>query len=121
MKNILAILLIAGLLSPQIVHARAGYLGFWGQFYPSSETDDGPATCQVCHQQVSGGNGWNEYGWSIRELLNNQANVSQSTLNTALANVESSPLALDHPSLRSALLVKTDLFMLQSKWVLLLV
>ena len=36
------------------------------------------------------GNGWNEYGWSIREALNDQRNVfDQNIVGTALTSVES--------------------------------
>jgi len=90
LKTIFLISLIATLLlSVQSVHARAQYFGFWTERYASSDSSE--AVCQVCHQQASGGNGWNEYGWTIRNLLANQTSVSQFVLNGALAAVESTP------------------------------
>ena len=90
MKTIFVISLIATLLlSSQVAHARAQYFSFWTERY--SLTDSSEAVCQVCHQQASGGNGWNEYGWAIRNLLANQTNVSQFVLNGALTVVEPSP------------------------------
>ena len=51
-------------------HAQLTYLGEWQTKYASSNSDD--ASCQLCHQSVTGGDGWNEYGWAVRtEFLSN--------------------------------------------------
>ena len=90
MRIIIVIALTAVCMSPQLVHARAQYLGFWSQLYPSATDLSNAGSCQVCHLERSGGNGWNEYGWSIREALNDQRNVfDQDIVNTALTSVES--------------------------------
>ncbi len=44
----------------------------WKTQYPSSTTDDNVlagtgSECQICHQNPSGGNGWNAYGWRVRQ------------------------------------------------------
>lgn len=45
-------------------HSRDRYLTLWDEAYPDSTSDD--AICQLCHERGGGGNGWNSYGWSIR-------------------------------------------------------
>lgn len=45
--------------------ARPAYFSQWQTFY--SESDADTAGCQLCHQNSGGGNGWNSYGWRIRE------------------------------------------------------
>ncbi len=36
-----------------------------------ADAPDALRNCQLCHEQVAGGDGWNGYGWSIRGLLTN--------------------------------------------------
>ena len=86
MKMILFVLLLATFLSPIASLARSEYLGFWDQRYPSSDSSE--TACQLCHRRASGGNGWNEYGWTLRGQLAGSVNVSQFTLNGALALIE---------------------------------
>lgn len=48
------------------------YLTEWQTQYPSSSTDDNVISglgqgCAVCHFSPSGGEGWNPYGWEIRQ------------------------------------------------------
>lgn len=57
---------VASLVSGK-VHARAQYLDQWQTIYPQSTSSD--ANCQLCHQSTAGGNGWNQYGWAIREIF----------------------------------------------------
>lgn len=68
--------------------ARNGFLTDWIATYPNSTSDDEVVTatgkaCQLCHSDVNGGNGWNEYGWALRLELVGGASQLQ-----ALANVE---------------------------------
>ncbi len=44
----------------------------WKAQYPGSTTDDNVqagtgAECQICHRLPGGGNGWNPYGWQVRQ------------------------------------------------------
>ena len=43
-------------------------LSIWQNIYSSSNSGN-IAGCQLCHQNSSGGNGWNAYGWQIRQNL----------------------------------------------------
>lgn len=52
-------------INPNYATATPNILGAWRTAYPDSTSAD--ASCQLCHQNSSGGNGWNAYGWSIRE------------------------------------------------------
>ena len=76
--------------------ARPSILSAWQAIYPSSTSD--LANCQLCHQSTSGGNGWNGYGWNIRQEMTNN-NLAASA---AIAAVE--PLNSDvNPSMSSNL------------------
>jgi len=55
------------IISTQSVSAFERFFGFWSSFYPDSRS--GENVCQVCHQSGSGGNGWNVYGWAVREAF----------------------------------------------------
>jgi len=83
------LLLIMCLLSPQVLHARSQYLGFWDERY--LESDSSETGCQLCHRQSSGGDGWNEYGWTLRAQLGGQTSVQQFILNGSMATIESVP------------------------------
>jgi len=48
-------------------HARPSYLTTWITQYAQETPAAADTACQLCHQRSSGGNGWNEYGWQIRE------------------------------------------------------
>ncbi len=60
----ISILATTLILAPLQGLARDDYLQWWGEVYPSSDSDD--SVCQLCHERGGGGNGWNQYGWSIR-------------------------------------------------------
>lgn len=84
----IALLLVVCLL-PQITYARSQYLGFWDERYSTSDASE--SGCQLCHRDPSGGNGWNEYGWSLRSQLAGQTTVRQFVLNGAMAIIEPLP------------------------------
>jgi len=46
--------------------ARPEILDEWHLRYP--DAPDALNNCQLCHENPSGGNGWNSYGWTIRSL-----------------------------------------------------
>lgn len=47
--------------------AYSSYLSTFSNSYPDSTV--ATASCQLCHQNPTGGNPWNAYGWSIREQI----------------------------------------------------
>lgn len=51
----------------QPVSANPTIIGQWRDTYPESTSDD--AQCRLCHFNPSGGDGWNAYGWSIRQQI----------------------------------------------------
>lgn len=60
-----ALFLVVSLISvSSTAVARDRYLQWWGEEYPSSTSDE--SVCQLCHERGGGGDGWNQYGWSIR-------------------------------------------------------
>ena len=74
-KCIPACLLFLFSLTIEIAAARPSILSAWQTAYPAS--DSGQANCQLCHQNRSGGNGWNPYGWNVRqEIRDNSLNNS---------------------------------------------
>ena len=57
--------------------ARMPYLLEWNGIYPDSTSDN--AGCQLCHQDVSGGQPWNAYGWEIKqEFVSNGGNIEEA-------------------------------------------
>ena len=78
--------LVLGLFISNAVHARGQYLGFWGSLYPDSRSDE--SGCQLCHQSLSGGNGWNYYGWTIRETLAGNTNVAEQFFSLQARSIE---------------------------------
>jgi hypothetical protein len=58
--------------TPRPAESFPGIRNDWKAQYPTSTTDDAVlagtgAECQICHQSSGGGNGWNAYGWRIRQ------------------------------------------------------
>lgn len=74
---------LSALLVVQVRHVDATltHLGSWNTAYPDSAASD--TQCQLCHISSSGGNGWNGYGWGLREAL-----LSGSTINDAMEAME---------------------------------
>ena len=67
--------------------AKSSYFNAWKSLYPGSASGDNVvngtgASCQLCHAGSSGGNGWNAYGWKVRE------NVSALGIAAALQAAE---------------------------------
>ena len=56
--------------APQEVFAFGNFLSEWSNVYPNS-TSNG-VSCQLCHQNGSGGNGWNPYGWNLRQQIKDE-------------------------------------------------
>ncbi|MBV7329393.1 hypothetical protein KFU94_14310 [Chloroflexi bacterium TSY] len=57
-------IVVAGVDS-QFVSANGTVFGTWRDTYPASLSSN--ASCQLCHMNPTGGDGWNAYGWSIRQ------------------------------------------------------
>lgn len=53
---------------PEPVAANGSVFGAFSTAYPASGSTE--ARCQLCHMSESGGDGWNAYGWSIRQGIN---------------------------------------------------
>ena len=68
-------LALTALLGLEKVYARGQYIDFWEGLYPNSRSSE--TGCQLCHQSSSGGDGWNYYGWSIREAFSGSTSVSE--------------------------------------------
>ena len=68
-------LALTALLGLEKVHARGQYIDFWEGLYPNSRSSE--TGCQLCHQSSGGGDGWNYYGWSIREAFSGSTSVSE--------------------------------------------
>lgn len=50
------------------IDARDRYYSWWLDQY-SQQSFTGEARCQICHEQISGGDGWNAYGWDLRQVF----------------------------------------------------
>ena len=60
------------ILLSQSAQSFPGIRNTWKTQYPGSVTDDDlqsgtGSEWQICHQSSGGGNGWNAYGWEIRQ------------------------------------------------------
>lgn len=68
----------------------------WQGIYPDSNADDIAGTgCQVCHQNDTGNEPWNEYGWSIRQIYNsNGFDIVEAIELTANLDVDGDPLGV---------------------------
>jgi len=58
--------------------AESSYLSTWRSRYPNSKSDDNVingtgSSCQLCHAYASSGNGFNAYGWKIRQLMSSMS------------------------------------------------
>ena len=71
----LTIVCLALLLNSQSASARGQYIDFWEGLYPDSRSSE--TGCQLCHQSTSGGDGWNFYGWTIRESFGGSTSVNE--------------------------------------------
>ncbi len=65
------------------------YLDAWQSRYSASSSNE--AGCQLCHMNRDGGDGWNVYGWQLR----NDIILSGRSLDTAFRNAEGLDLDID--------------------------
>lgn len=61
------------------------YVGSWTAAYPTSSSLDHVLngtgdSCQLCHRDGNGGNGWNAYGWEIKEIFNQTGDLDMAIL-----------------------------------------
>lgn len=86
---IIAVFLSIGI-SPTVeeTNARPSYTGTWSSVHPNSDSLTNANQCQLCHLNAGGGNGWNGYGWNIREQIVDQ-DLSISDAINALAAMDS--------------------------------
>jgi hypothetical protein len=75
--------------------AESPFINTWQALYPNSSTSTNVQAgtgqvCQMCHFSSAGGNGWNAYGWKIRQGLH----AGQNLL-TAITNAETGDSDLD--------------------------
>lgn len=80
------LLVISSFLLVAEAEARGIYLGWWNGHYSKSSSSD--MNCQLCHEQTDGGNGWNYYGWTIRNQAGRSQVSSQSDFLGILKQVE---------------------------------
>ncbi len=70
-RNRSLLVVAAVLLSASMATSRPTFPAIWAGIYPGSLTDDNVlntgSACQLCHRQSFGGDGWNGYGWRIRQ------------------------------------------------------
>lgn len=69
------------LMLPTVAAALPNFFTAWQDAYPDSASDD--AGCQLCHQNSGGGDGWNPYGWELRQLIRNEGQSINAALTTA--------------------------------------
>lgn len=79
----------------------------WKTEYPDSTTDDNVqagtgSECQICHQSSTGGDGWNAYGWRIRQ------GIEDGGLTTAAAIVAAELFDSDMDPMAATNLVEID-------------
>lgn len=87
LKRVRSFSVLALFAAANAVSAFPGYLTTWSSTYPSSTSSSG-VSCALCHTSTGGGNGWNFYGWGIRqERFNNGLTIGAAIL--AVANVDS--------------------------------
>jgi glucose/arabinose dehydrogenase len=61
-----ALLLLTLIGATETTSAFPSYLNTWSRNYPGSTSAAG-VSCALCHTGAGGGNGWNFYGWEIRQ------------------------------------------------------
>ncbi|MEM7539646.1 MAG: PQQ-dependent sugar dehydrogenase, partial [Chloroflexota bacterium] len=72
--------------TPQHAAATPNFFVEWRDtIYTQTQGNLGNTGCRLCHLNTSGGDGWNAYGWSLRERIRNEG----MTFAQAVAAVES--------------------------------
>lgn len=86
--SLLVTLLFWGIVQPAAAHDayRPAYLTTFGETYASSTSND--AGCQLCHQNPGGGDGWNAYGWSIRQQILDDSGPTITQVLTSIETVD---------------------------------
>lgn len=73
------LLVLLLLLASKTSYATPSILSTWQNISSNAgSTSDETAACQMCHQGSGGGNGWNAYGWAIRQNLPGAFNAINS-------------------------------------------
>lgn len=86
-KNIISLCFaLSASLTAHHVEARPDYLTWWSDYYSKSSSDD--MQCQLCHSEQGGGDGWNYYGWTIRNEAQQQQVSSQNDFLQILELIE---------------------------------
>ena len=85
---------------PTAALAKSSYFNTWRSLYPGSSTDDNVlngtgASCQLCHASSNGGNGWNGYGWRVRQNLGSM-NLSAAILAAEPFDSDADPTGSDN-------------------------
>lgn len=62
----LPVILAVFVLATGLASAFPSYLNTWSATYPNSSSVSG-VSCALCHTRSGGGNGWNFYGWEVRQ------------------------------------------------------
>ena len=79
--------LCLAILLPTVASARPAYPGIWSAAYPGSSSltnaAAGGSQCLLCHQNIGGGQPYNQYGWNIRQDF-----IGGNPIATAIANAE---------------------------------
>ena len=83
-KSSLYCLIMLLTLTAQVAVARPSILAAWQSTYPASDSD--LVNCQLCHQNTSGGNPWNAYGWNIRQGIQNSGLAASAAIAAVEAN-----------------------------------
>ena len=81
-------LVILGFFLSSNTLAMPRYGDWWDDEYPNSGS--GGSNCQLCHSRADGGNGWNYYGWSLRQVFRNSgsAGSEESRIKSSLRDIE---------------------------------
>ncbi len=84
----LAATLLGVLATASVATSWPYFLDAFQNRYPASQTANNVINgtgvgCQVCHQDLTGGNGWNGYGWKVLEFVSVTGDI-----NAALADAE---------------------------------
>ena len=69
-------------------HAFPALLNIWLTDYAQETPEAGEVGCQLCHERSTGGNGWNEYGWTLRTEFLSVEGTQQQRLLSALEAIE---------------------------------
>jgi len=77
------------------------YIQNWSAIYPNSQTDDNillgtGSICFMCHSGAQGGNGWNGYGWNLRQNIFAGLTIDQAILAVEPLDSDMDPAAADN-------------------------